>query len=334
MQLLETYRRDAELLLRELEATLTEAHLSFRNPATAAARLDGKFRALYRKIDQEGKATPTAKVFCKQLRDRTEKQRVQMVNHAKRSFVALPRNPSLKDTYNGFIGSGVAQLPGATTQAANREIDKLVGKLVEGFITDKQVSGSAKAQISKSLAEWVKQQETTQDALYHVQGVLMKVSGWLHEKLTIRTQIKETRDAIQRRKTLTPEEAKEADRAIGVLGQRSQALDKSIEEELRRNGGVQTFVRLRPKLVLDPAKAFLGSVELRAGIKMRPNGIQVDLSTGIKVVDPLSPDRYEVNAQLNIQPSDSLNLNFQGGSTRTPGKGWQHSVKANLSWSF
>ena len=331
---MDQYRREAELLLRELELTLTEAHLSFQVPGTAAARLDSKFRALYRKIDHEIQVSPNAKSYFGDLRKRTETQRAQMLGHAKRSYVALPRNPSLQNTYNDFVGSGVAQLPGAGTKAANREIEKVVGKLVDSIISNQRVSGQAKAQMTKSLAGWVKQQRTTQDALYHVQGVLIKVSGWLHEKLTIRSQIEETRDTVQRRKALTPAEANEADRTIGELGRRSQALDKSIEEELRKSSGVTTFQRLQPKLVLDPAKAFLGSVELRAGIKMKPNGIHVDLSSGIKVVDPLSPDQYEVNTRLNIRPTDTLNLNIQGGSTHTPGNGWSHSVKANLSWSF
>lgn len=334
---MERLRRDAELLLRELEGVLAKAYMAFNSPVSAARRLDSKFTALYRKMDAEVRlASPPVREAYTKIRQHVESERKRMERQAQTAFTALPRNTGLAGFYNNTVGDAFSQIPGGGTRAVAQQIDNLVEKMVNGVVTDSSIPGHVKTQMARSLADWIKQQDATQDALYVVQNALVGVAGWLHEKLTIQRQIEDTRKNVKGRGQLTSEEAAQADQSVGALAQRSQQLDKEIEQQLTRSiTRINPYLRLNPRLVLDPAKAFLDSIEVRAGIRMQPNGVRVDLGVGVKVIDPFSPDRVVINPALQIVPQNGMKIGLSGESTyEVNDQRWNHTVKATLSWSF
>lgn len=328
-------RKDAEKLLKELELALRTAFLNFKDPSQEGNAFEAKFRVLFSNMDTHMTADPAARDYLRSLKSSVDQERRKMIAAARKAHQDRGSVDSkLAGKYNDQIGKGLSAIPKGGKRLLDSQIDGTVQQMVDAVITYKEVPSHVRGQIARSLGTWVKNQDEVQDAFFVAQSVLLDVSEFLHQKLTIQGQIEATRDHLKKQPQLTPQQACEADKCVGDLAKRSVELDRKIQRRIEQSVlRVKAHFSLSPKLVLDPTKAFLGSIQAKAGIQLRQNSVTVDIGTRLRVVDPLNAQGVGVNPYLKVNaPGGSLGVE---GQTTFDDKGFRgHEVKAVLSWTF
>jgi hypothetical protein len=192
--------------------------------------------------------------------------------------------------------------------------------------------------MQRELGRWIGEQPVVEDAFFLAQKVVVDVAGFLHQRLTIHAEITSLRDTVARQGDLTPAEAAAADAKVGKLAKAANELDRKIEQAVTRTGmSVQGIVKLNPRLVLDPTKRFLSSLDAQAGIRIRRDQVTVELGTKLSISNPLMFNGQTgvmvnpylgVNVGQNFQLGASYQNTYQGGSWKGP------EVKATLTWRF
>ncbi len=329
-------RKDAEKLLKELELALRTAYLNFKDPYHAANTFDGKFRALFSRMDTLMNSDPNARAYLGNLKSSVTKEREKMVSAARKAHQDRGVvDPELAAKYNDQIGKGLTAVPEGGKRLLSSQIDGTVRQMVDAVITYKEVPPHIRSQIARSLGQWIKRQDEVQDAFFVVQSVLLDISEFLHQKLTIQGQIEATRDHVKKQGQLTPQQASEADKCVGDLAKRSVELDRMIQRRIEQSVmRVKAHFSISPRLVLDPTKAFLGALEAKAGIQLRQNGVTVDIGAKLRIVDPLNAQGVGMNPYINVNVPNGPSLGVEGQTTINNRGLKGHEVKATLTWTF
>ena len=330
-------QREAEKILRELGLALEQALLSFKEPAGAARPYETRYQALVRDIEQAVRLTPQAREFLTRVQKHLRKEMDGLLERANRAHRSRGQvRGDLGQRYNELVGGALGSAPSQGVRALEGQIDSQVRRLVDQVVGDKDVPSNVRSQMARSLSTWLRQQEPMEDAFFVLQSALTDVSGFIHEKLTIRAEIVDTRKRITASDTVSPTDAQAADQRVGELAKRSTQLDQRIESQIAQNAlRVRTNVRFSPKLVLDPARYFLKSLDAQAGITITQNDVKVELGTRLRVTDPLSSDRnIAINPYVKGSVGPNMNFGVEYSNSFQNGQPSGHQVKATLSWRF
>lgn len=331
-------RRGYEVALRSLGLALERALMAFEDPKKAAEPQLARLTQLDRDGEALGREAPGLRGYVTELSRSSRASANALVARAEAAHRQRGRvDGRFQTAYNGVVGPALAQAPGQGTTALRGQVERAVRQLVDQVVPG-EVPGDVKGTMTRELSSWVLQQAAVEDAFFVVERTLTQVARFLHEKLTLHGQLVALKDDTAGRGSLTTEQAHAADARAGQLARRSVELDELIKHQIEQQAlTIRGYVRLNPKLVLDPTKRFLERLDAQAGITIRRDQVRVDLGTRLQVTNPLMFDgssQVGVSTHLDLRVGRDLSVGASYGGTFQNGRFGDEQFKVSLTWRF
>lgn len=344
--------REAEALLRRLQLDLEQALVAGKDPASVLGAHRSALQRLTGELADRARREPLSVDFHRSLQEHVAGEFDRLAAFATGAHARRTRAESgLRGQYNELVGSGLSTIPPGALRAMQDRARAALGDLVERALPAGRVGSEssadlarAKAEIKDGLWRWLERQPVAQDAFFVIEQALTTTAAWLQQRVSINAQLSELRQVAVEQGVLSPQQSGALQAHAATLGRSAREATSAAERRLQQlasqapsqGGGLTvraTGTRFQPKLVLDPAKRFVESIDARTGISIQSGKVEVVLDAKVTIVDPFAAStRTTINPTLEARLGEHWRFTSDHSRTLQAGRWTDESLRGALRW--